>query len=315
MWQQVDVSSCAQMWMDLGIFVICAAMGLWWQRQPSGERWRQRLWSANFTLLIPAAAIYTFLAVRLEPRLAAVAMCGVVAWWCTLVCAYAYARVVAPSHRPRRGALAMIGAFPNTGFLGFPLAYMAFGHEGLRWAVLYDLVGLVIPAVAVSAAIAASHTSHRPDDEPRGLLRSLLLNPPLWASLGTVLARVLFVEDPVQLDWLGTAVGQAVGPMGFLLLGLSVPLHGFSHDAREVGATLGAVLVRIALAPLILLGVGRVAGVDLPGAMYLIAAMPTAFHVVVLTRVYGLEASVVRLGVLVSTSVVVLAVLVGHAVL
>jgi predicted permease len=60
-------------------------------------------------------------------------------------------------------------------------------------------------------------------------------------------------------------------------------------------------VIRFGLSPLVLLVCGRIAGAHIPPVFYLMAAMPVAFHLLVLARVYDLRPALVRLLVVSST--------------
>ncbi len=291
------------MLLDLLLFAAFCALGLRLQRGPHGALVRERLWSVNYVVLIPIAAAFAFLSVDIDGDLVRLFACSVTAWWLTVALAGLYARVTARS-RPMRGALWLVGAFPNTGFIGFPLAHLAFGADGLRLAIIYDQLSLVIPAIVVSTIIAqryAAASDATPAAAAPSVWRSVAASPPIWSVAVLLVLRLTIVPDPLELNALGAAVGAIVGPVGFLLLGLSLPLGGFSHGRREVADVVGAIAIRILAAPLLLWGVARIAGVDVPDALFLIAAMPTAFHALVISRLHGLEVTVVRLGVLASS--------------
>lgn len=291
---------------ELATTVVCGLVGLLAQRSQHGDRVRELLWSANYAVVIPLAAIYAFLAIDIDVQLVQVVACGVAAWWLTVLLAFGYGRLAGRGDRRTVGALTLLGAFPNTSFIGFPLASLAFGTEGLQLAVVYDQVSLVVPAIVVATVFARtySHADGAPSEAPdSSLLRAVLLSPPLWTVAAVLLARATFVHDAVELRELGAVIGHVVGPLGFVLLGLSVPLHRFDHARGEVAAVTGAVAVRLAVAPASLLLVTRVAGVDAPDALYLIAAMPTAFHALIIARMHDLAPGVVRLGLLGSTAI------------
>ena len=292
------------MLLDLLLFAAFGALGIHLQRGSHGDVVRERLWAVNYVVLIPVAAAFAFLTVEIDASLVQLFACSVTAWWLTVALAGLYARGVART-RPMRGALWLVGAFPNTGFIGFPLAHLAFGADGLRLAIIYDQLSLVIPAIVVSTIIAERHAATSDAGAAAAatssVWRSVVASPPVWSVTVLVALRMTIVPEPLELDALGAAIGAIVGPVGFLLLGLSLPLGGFSHGRREVADVVGAVSIRILAAPLLLWGVARIAGVDVPDEMYLIAAMPTAFHTLVISRLHGLEVTVVRLGVLASS--------------
>lgn len=295
---------------DLILFATCALVGVRLQRAERGERIRDRLWRINYAALIPLAAAYAFLTIDIDRELLATMACGLVAWWLTVLVAGLWARAVAPT-RSMRGALWLVGAFPNTGFLGFPLAYLAYGDDGLRLAIVYDQLSLVVPAIVVSTLIAHHHADRDDAGEERSALATTLhelaVSPPLWTVVVLLVLRATILPEPLDLAGLGAVVGHVAGATGFLLLGLSMPLHGFAHDRREVATTSGAMLIRVAVAPALVWLVATVAGIDAPAAIYLIAAMPTAFHALIVARVHGLEVAVLRLAVLVTSAVMIAA--------
>lgn len=295
------------MLVDLLLLAASLVLGLALQRRASrADQLRERLWGVNYVVLIPLAATYAFLGLDLDRELLGIMGCAVTAWWATVALAGLWARLAARS-RPERGALWLVAAFPNTGFIGFPLADLAYGAEGLRYAIVYDQVSLLVPAIVVSTMIARRHASDpaATDDIHRSVVRQALASPPLLTVLALVSLRLTLLPEPVEVAWLGALAGAVVGPVGFLLLGLSLPLGGYVHDRRVVVATSGAVLVRIAVAPSLLWLVARLTGVDVPGALFLVAALPTAFHALVVARVHQLEVTLVRLGLVMSTALMV----------
>lgn len=297
------------MLLDLLPLLLAALVGLHLQGRTNGERLRARLWQANYVLVLPVAACYAFLSIDVDSRLVAAVACSLTAWWLTVGVSFLYARAVSTTP-PMLGALTFIGAFPNTGFIGYPLAYLAFGADGLRLAVIYDQVNLVVPSIVV-ATVFARVLGERDDSPPVAgeqqrstfaiARRQVLLSPPLWTVIVLIALRATVLHEPIQLDTLGTVVGGIVGPIGFLLLGLSIPLHGFDHDRREAAATIGASAVRLLVAPLLVAAMALATGTHVPGVLYLCAALPTAFHALVIARLYDLEPAVVRLGVVTTT--------------
>src|SRR3989442_4003360 len=113
---------------------------------------------------------------------------------------------------------------------------------------------------------------------------------------------------------LQSACGTAIGPAGFLLLGLALPLERVAYGADELGRATGALALKFAGGPLALLLTARVLGASPPHAFYLLAAMPCAFHLLVLARVYDVRPSLMRLMVVGSNVIAVVAVAVGAAI-
>src|SRR5919202_5064538 len=155
-----------------GFFVL----GLLAQRVDDG-RLRRLLWLVSFGGIAPVLVFATFLTQEFNQHLLRALAAAVVATWCVGAVAFAYASLVA-RNRAERGTLALGAGFANTGYVGLPLAQLAFGHAGLALAVVYGRLAWLVPDTAVSTAAARLH-----GDAPRRLrtLPALLLNPPLAA--------------------------------------------------------------------------------------------------------------------------------------
>lgn len=247
-------------------------------------RLRDALWIAFFWTFSPVLVFVTFLTVDLDEGLGRALAAAILASWLVGLVGYGYARLVA-TERDERGALTLAAGFGNTGFVGFPLAQLAYGGDGLALAVLYDRLSWLVPASSVSTTIARLHGRRKLEVSPRHRLRTILANPPLHAFWLALVLRASGVDVPGT----GAAqdlVGWVIGPYGFFLLGLSLSLDRAVNPPEELRHAAGAVAIRFAGGPLALLGTGVMLGASVPGVFYLLAAMPSAFHLLILARVY-----------------------------
>lgn len=255
-------------------------------------RLRDALWVAFFWTISPVLVFVTFLTVDLDEGLGRALAAAILASWLVGLAGYAYARAVA-SARDERGALTLTAAFGNTGFVGFPLSQLAFGTDGLTLAVVYDRLAWLVPATSVSTTIARLHGRRTLEVSPRRRLRTALANPPLHAFWLALLLRAAGVDVP-GTDGARELVGAVIGPYGFFLLGLSIVLERAPRAASELRRSAGAAAIRFAGGPLALLGTGALLGADVPGVFYLLAGMPSAFHLLVLARVYDVRPALVN---------------------
>jgi predicted permease len=284
--------------LQLVLLVAFAGLGIAAQRHAPASL-RTVVWLAFYWVVTPVLVLHTFLAVHVNRALLLALAAAVVGAWAAAGLAYVYARLVADG-RDERGALALGGAFGNTGFVGIPLAQLAFGHPGVGLAVLYDRLAYLVPASSVTVAMARVHGLRASVGSRKVRLRALLLNPPLLAALAAIALRIVGAGVPGSAP--GGAVAAAlVGPAGFLLLGLSLPLERFEHEPQELGRAAGALAVRFAGGPLCLLAAAGALGVHVPAPFYLLSAMPSAFHLLVLARVYDVRPRLMRLLVIGST--------------
>jgi predicted permease len=151
-----------------------------------------------------------------------------------------------------------------------------------------------------------SNTTSEARQTVRGRLGLLAANPPLLAA--AVGLRVAGADVSGWVEPLGAFAAEIVGPTGFFLLGLVLPLEPPAHDRPELRKAAGVLAIRFAAAPLVLLACGAALGTQIPAAFLLAAAMPCAFHLLVLARVFDVRPQLVRLLVVGSTVPAVLAV-------
>ena len=294
---------------DVALLVLFLMLGLAVQRRHPSQTLRERAWSAFWWTVTPTLVFSAFSTVDFDRDLTVALGAAILASWLVIGLGYWYARAVA-AERDERGALALGAGFPNTGFLGYPLAQLALGNDGLALMVLYDRLGWLVPSTAVSTAIARLHgrRESRTRQTARVRMRVIVVNPPLLAAAAAVALRLGGADAGAWVDPLGAAAAQIVGPAGFFLLGLVLPLEPPAHDRPEFRKAAGVLAIRFAAAPLVLLACGAALGADIPAAFLLGAAMPCAFHLLILARVFDLRPQLVRLLVVGSTVPAVVAV-------
>jgi predicted permease len=83
-----------------------------------------------FWTFSPVLVFVTFSTVDLDEGLGRALVAAILASWLVGLAGYGYARLVA-GERDERGALTLAAGFGNTGFVGYPLAQLAFGSDGL----------------------------------------------------------------------------------------------------------------------------------------------------------------------------------------
>lgn len=280
------------------VLVLLAAMlaGLSLQRLPDSAALRDAVWRLFFWGVSPALVLVTFLHLRLDRGLVLALAAAVLATWLVAAVGFAYARLVA-RERDERGALTLAAGWANTGFVGYPLAQLAFGPHGLTLAVLYDRLAWLVPASSVSVPVGRLFGARADSAPPVGRsarLRALLVNPPLLALVAAVVLRARGIDVPAATTVRDVAAAL-VGPIGFVLLGLSLSFEPVAYAADELRRALGALAIRFAGGPLALLATGALLGARVPHVWFLLAAMPPAFNVLVIARVYDVRPALTRL--------------------
>jgi predicted permease len=293
----------------LAFLLVALAVGLFLQRLRSQERVRDWIWNVSFWLVIPVLVFATFLNVSLTSRLGLAVAAVITSTWLLVGLSHLYARLVT-KERDERGALTLAGSIGNTGFIGYPLAQLVFGHSGLTQAVVYDQLSFGVPMSSLSVVVARLFGKRSVDTSGRSRLAVVLLNPPLWALIAALSLRAAGVHIP-HIGKVEDVAAALIGPFGFLVLGVSLPLERVEHDLTEVARATGAMALKIGAGPLILFTLGTAFGAHIPPTFYLLAAMPPAFHLLTIARVYDMRPALMRLMVVAATIPVVAAVVIG----
>ena len=287
------------------------AIGIFWQwRWPAhAAPWNKRIFAFYFHFFAPVVVLFAYTVVPANASTLLALGAVIIASWIVLSLGLLYARAAARS-RGEQGVLALGAGFTNTVTLGYPVVNAVFGPAGLALQVLFAQFMYLIPIVSVSTTIAA-HFGNGTRPRTWGGIARQIINVPLIFAVIAVAIRMSGIDiEPyvaAPTDW----VVFLMGPIGFLELGLALPLDRISHDIHDIWRGAVPVLLRLAAAPAVLFGVDLALGADVPAVYYLSIAMPAAFHTLILARVYGLPGAMMRLIVILSTVIMVTAIVVG----
>lgn len=187
--------------------------------------------------------------------------------------------------RPQRGAVMLASGFGNVLFFGYPFLTTVFGERGGRYPFFADMLSTTPLVWSLGVWIAfrcGRHTEHA------SFLRMWLRLPPVWGfALG--IAANLSGFDPAPLVEAARWAGSPTIPLMLFVLGLTIPWH----DLRPQKAVVVAMAIKLALMPLLALGIA----LTWPGKLsepaeagVLEAAMPTMVMVIALADRFGLDA-------------------------
>ncbi len=215
----------------------------------------------------------------------------------TLAVALAVGRV-ARLPAPTRGALALTGAFGNTGFLGYPIV-LALLPSAFPVAILLDQFGMTIALYLCAPLLGGRFgpSPGQPGETRRAFVR--FLRSPLFLSLvvGMALRLVPWPEALTRAPAAG-AVGRALmqclaylgqGTTPIVLLALGVALRPGAARAYVSPLALACAL-KLLVCPLAMWAIARALGLhgDLLTACLLMSAMPTAVMASVLSAQHDL---------------------------
>lgn len=187
--------------------------------------------------------------------------------------------------RPQRGAVVLASGFGNVLFFGYPFLTTVFGESGARYPFFADMLATTPLVWSLGVWIAfrcGKHTEHA------SFLKMWLRLPPVWGFAAGVALNVSGAGLTPLVEAARWA-GSPTIPLMLFVLGLTIPWH----DLRPHRAVLVALSIKLALMPLIALGIalGWPGSLGEPGeAGVLEAAMPTMVMVIALADRFGLDA-------------------------
>ncbi len=219
---------------------------------------------------------------------------------------------------------ALVGAFPNTGFMGVPLLVALLGPQAAGPAIVTILVDMVI---TTSLCIALSRLGHG-DGAGQGVgaaqvsaaqaaknaLKGVAANPMPWAILSGALVSAYQLHLPAPVAATVGLLADSASPVALFTIGavlarsnmLAASGHAPAVRWSEVLPVAG---IKLFVHPLWVFAVGytvRALGVPLDGfaftVMVLVAALPSASNVSMLAERFGADNGRIARIILVSTA-------------
>jgi malonate transporter len=219
---------------------------------------------------------------------------------------------------------ALVAAFPNTGFMGVPLLVALLGPSAAGPAITTILVDIFITtSVCIGIAQAHGAAGQGPRVAVGRALRGAAGNPLPWAVALGALWGAMGWQLPAPADRVITMLADAASPVALFTIG--AVLWRTSRGARSVGAAHGdeggpapapqrpagvwpVVAVKLLLHPtLVLLSGASAISLGLPLDRFalmvvtLVAALPSASNVSLLTERYGADTGRVARIILITT--------------
>lgn len=207
----------------------------------------------------------------------------------TFVVSLSLSRAIFRHRREAMGILGMAAVYGNTGYVGIPLAQIAFGQEGGLLAVITTVINnaAIVPVVAL--ILASGRGGGAASQKGREIGAALLRNPLIWGSLAGIIVSLMGLALPRAIDSVAASMGAAAGPCALFALGLFLA----GRDGLMIGGEVGmAVTLKLLLQPA---ATGLIALVVLPigfqeaAIAIVLAAIPTGATVFVMAQNHGVE--------------------------
>lgn len=177
----------------------------------------------------------------------------------------------------QRKVLSFATVFTNCAFMGLPVTMSVAGAKGVMFASIYNLAyGVLVYTYGVSLF---------QEDSAPGKWKAVLLNPGIIAIFIGIILWLLPFSLPVFLLDSMRLMAQLQTPLAMFIVGASIAgirLKG----CRFQKATLLAIVVRLLIMPLAVLGVIKLTGAAglAPGIALLLTAMPAGAQTVVMAE-------------------------------
>jgi malonate transporter and related proteins len=206
---------------------------------------------------------------------------------------------------------ALVGAFPNTGFMGVPLLVALLGAQAAGPAIVTIVVDLLITSslcIALSRLDAAD--KHGASVALRNALKGMISNPMPWAIAIGALSSFLGLT-PIQpvMQTIGL-LADAASPVALFTIGAVLARSQMtSSDSTPWTDYVPVALKKLVLHPVLVLLVGSAAvGLGVPldkfslTVIVLVAALPSASNVSLLAEKFGANNGRIARIILVSTA-------------
>ena len=256
--------------------ILTMLAGYIWQRlEPGGldsQTVSNVLNQLLFTLFAPVLIFAVLMRAELGSEVIAIPVAGAVSIVTGILVSVAFYRLLGRmiSLSPaRQGSLVLASSFAN-GSVALPVCMALFGEPGLKGAMLFDLLATV-PLIWTGGVLIAIWYSGG-SLSPAGLGKEMLRLPPLWGVAAALICKALQINVPEGALQAAIDFGKAAIPLMVFIIGLSLRLE----QLRNIGLLLPAVVIRLLIAPLAGLLIGRLLGIDVNELAITVVAMASA---------------------------------------
>ncbi len=210
---------------------------------------------------------------------------------------------------------ALVGAFPNTGFMGVPLLVALLGSAAAGPAIVTIVIDMVI---TTSLCIALSRLDGAGEQgvgqAAQNALLGMVKNPLPWAILLGTLFSAFQIELPGPVEKTVALLGDAASPVALFTIGAVLArsqkiAHHEQHGPLTWQDYVPIALIKLFLHPLLVLLVGLAVismGVPIDAfalkVMVLVAALPSASNVAMLSERFEADSGRIARIILVSTA-------------
>ena len=207
---------------------------------------------------------------------------------------------------------ALVAAFPNTGFMGVPMLVAVLGAQSAGTVIVTMAIDMVF---TTSLCIALSRLDLAGGQGVRSAvakaLKGMCANPMPWSIVAGGLASAMGLNVPAPVDKTVAMLAAAASPVALFTIGAVLARSQMNtHEVLAARDYVPVALAKLVLHPLLIWLVAQLAmacglplGHDSLVVLLLVAALPSASNVALLTERYGADGGRIARIILVSTCV------------
>ena len=200
-----------------------------------------------------------------------------------LICLYIVGQLLGfltHSEGGTKKTLIISSIFMNAGNYGLPVAYFAFGDEGLTTAIVFFVIQATL-GWTVGIFLATQGSQSTIDS-----IKTVFKVPTTYAAILGVTVSAISINIPSWLLKSTDILGDAAIPAMLIILGIHI---GSKIRITKLKPVIAAGLVRLLISPLIAYGITLLLPLTLMEAkiLILVSSMPTAVFTIILATEYG----------------------------
>ena len=282
---------------------LSTAAGVFTERRigPRADSVAQRLAWVILWVLLPPITFFNIAALELTAAVGAGLAFGYVSIGVAMGGAYLVGRHLLRLPSSGVGALMLVAALGNTGYLGLPFSAALFGRDELPNAVAYDILVSTMALITVGFSVGAAFGTVAEKPRER-VIAFFARNPALWACVAGFLApAALAPEWAVDIS---QGVVFAILPLGFFVVGITLATHATGLPPALTAPVGWALGLKLLVAPGIVLALSAILH-EVPESYPTQAAMASAINSIIVAGEYGLDRGLVAAAIAWSTAIVV----------
>lgn len=205
---------------------------------------------------------------------------------------------------------ALVGAFPNSGFMGIPMMVALLGQQAAGTVMVTIMVDMVITtSLCIALSRLDGHSAASAVHAAKNALRGVLANPLPWAIFGGAAVTAFHIALPQPVLKTIGLMADAASPVALFTIGAVLARPNPNPDSGHWMEIVPVAAIKLFLHPLLVALAGVAAmrmGVPLDAftlkVLVLTAALPSASNVSLLAERFGADNGRVARIILVSTT-------------